>query len=83
MNGQWLYLSIYNVCIKNTQEDTLLSEEVFFNIELQRVQNSTSESDIDADGVSQEVTQMNHKVIFDRCVVVELKCSITFMKYLK
>lgn len=50
----------------DVQDGVMLAEEVFFNLELRRVQ--TCDEDVDSDGVKQEVTQMNHKVIFDRWV---------------
>ena len=54
-------------------QDGVLSEEVYFNIELRRVQeNPADDDDVDVDGVSQEATQMNHKVLFDRLVTYML-----------
>jgi hypothetical protein len=66
-NQQFIFMlavAFADICCVLVQDGVMIEEDVFFNIELRRVQ--ACDEEVDSDGVSQEVTQMNHKVIFDR-----------------
>jgi len=47
-------------------DSVVLSEEIYFNIELRRVQNAPPDQEKDTDGITPEATQMHNKIVFDR-----------------